>query len=233
MLVSKVTGTTLSVWLPVFNLPFIALGYRQIGGGFAVRSALGHRRPLARRGAAALPRRHARSRAERGLRRLLPRRGHRSGGAWRRRARRHGDRRAPDQQAEPPAEGRRRDPALQRRPVPGRDDAARHRGGALLDPDLRRRGADARLRDPRHRGVHRDHHRVTSERRNRRAHPRESRPRRDRLQGARRPERRGQRDPLLRRHATRNRQGQDDRAEARSERVRDHACARRCRWAGW
>jgi uncharacterized membrane-anchored protein YitT (DUF2179 family) len=40
MLVSKVTGTTLSVWLPVFNLPFIALGYRQIGGGFALRSAL-------------------------------------------------------------------------------------------------------------------------------------------------------------------------------------------------
>jgi uncharacterized membrane-anchored protein YitT (DUF2179 family) len=40
MLVSKVSGTTLSVWLPVFNLPFIALGYRQIGGGFALRSAL-------------------------------------------------------------------------------------------------------------------------------------------------------------------------------------------------
>ncbi len=40
MLVSKVTSTTLSVWLPVFNLPFIALGYRHIGGGFAVRSAL-------------------------------------------------------------------------------------------------------------------------------------------------------------------------------------------------
>jgi uncharacterized membrane-anchored protein YitT (DUF2179 family) len=40
MLVSTVTGTTLSVWLPVFNLPFIALGYRQIGRGFAVRSAL-------------------------------------------------------------------------------------------------------------------------------------------------------------------------------------------------
>jgi uncharacterized membrane-anchored protein YitT (DUF2179 family) len=40
MLVSKVSGTTLSVWLPVFNLPFIALGYRQIGGGFALRSAI-------------------------------------------------------------------------------------------------------------------------------------------------------------------------------------------------
>jgi len=40
MLMSKVTGTTLSVWLPVFNLPFIGLGFRQIGGGFALRSAL-------------------------------------------------------------------------------------------------------------------------------------------------------------------------------------------------
>ena len=40
MLMSKVTDTTLSVWLPVFNLPFIALGFRQIGSGFALRSAL-------------------------------------------------------------------------------------------------------------------------------------------------------------------------------------------------
>ena len=39
MLVSKVTGTSLSVWLPIFNLPFIALGYRQIGRAFALRSA--------------------------------------------------------------------------------------------------------------------------------------------------------------------------------------------------
>jgi uncharacterized membrane-anchored protein YitT (DUF2179 family) len=39
MLVSKVTGISLSVWLPVFNLPFIALGYRQIGPAFAARSA--------------------------------------------------------------------------------------------------------------------------------------------------------------------------------------------------
>ena len=39
MLVSKITSTSLSVWLPVFNLPFIAIGYRQIGPGFAVRSA--------------------------------------------------------------------------------------------------------------------------------------------------------------------------------------------------
>ena len=39
MLVSKLTGTSLSIWLPVFNLPFIALGYRQIGAAFAFRSA--------------------------------------------------------------------------------------------------------------------------------------------------------------------------------------------------
>ena len=39
MLASKLTGTSLSVWLPVVNLPFIALGYRQIGGAFAFRSA--------------------------------------------------------------------------------------------------------------------------------------------------------------------------------------------------
>ena len=39
MLVSKVTGTSLSIWIAIVNLPFIALGYRQIGGGFALRSA--------------------------------------------------------------------------------------------------------------------------------------------------------------------------------------------------
>ena len=31
MLVSKLTGVALSIWLPIFNLPFIALGYRQMG----------------------------------------------------------------------------------------------------------------------------------------------------------------------------------------------------------
>ena len=39
MLGSKVTGTSLSLWIPLVNLPFIALGYRQIGAAFAVRSA--------------------------------------------------------------------------------------------------------------------------------------------------------------------------------------------------
>jgi len=39
MLGSKVTGTPLSIWIPLVNLPFVALGYRQIGAAFAVRSA--------------------------------------------------------------------------------------------------------------------------------------------------------------------------------------------------
>jgi uncharacterized membrane-anchored protein YitT (DUF2179 family) len=39
MLVSKVTGTPLSIWIAIVNLPFIAIGYRQIGGAFALRSA--------------------------------------------------------------------------------------------------------------------------------------------------------------------------------------------------
>jgi uncharacterized membrane-anchored protein YitT (DUF2179 family) len=39
MLVSKLSGVALSIWLPIFNLPFIALGYRQMGPAFALRSA--------------------------------------------------------------------------------------------------------------------------------------------------------------------------------------------------
>ena len=38
MLLAKVTGMSLSLLLPVINLPFIALGYRQIGVAFAIRS---------------------------------------------------------------------------------------------------------------------------------------------------------------------------------------------------
>jgi uncharacterized membrane-anchored protein YitT (DUF2179 family) len=41
MLVGKVTGVSLSILLPAINLPFIALGFRQIGLAFAVRSVLG------------------------------------------------------------------------------------------------------------------------------------------------------------------------------------------------
>ncbi|MFN0279235.1 MAG: YitT family protein [Pyrinomonadaceae bacterium] len=40
MLVSDVLGYPLSILLLVINLPFVALGYRQIGGRFAVKSAL-------------------------------------------------------------------------------------------------------------------------------------------------------------------------------------------------
>src|SRR3954452_19730773 len=40
MLLAKVTTLPLAVWLPLVNAPFIALGYRQMGGAFAARSAL-------------------------------------------------------------------------------------------------------------------------------------------------------------------------------------------------
>ncbi len=40
MLLADVTGVPLAVLIPVINLPFIALGYRQIGRKFAVKSAL-------------------------------------------------------------------------------------------------------------------------------------------------------------------------------------------------
>src|SRR3954469_10816301 len=40
MLLSKVTPISLSVWLPLVNLPFVALGLRQIGPAFAARSSL-------------------------------------------------------------------------------------------------------------------------------------------------------------------------------------------------
>ncbi len=40
MLLALVTRLPLSVWLPLINLPFIAIGFRHIGLGFAVRSTL-------------------------------------------------------------------------------------------------------------------------------------------------------------------------------------------------
>ena len=40
MLLAKVTTAPLSVWLPLVNAPVVALGYRQIGRAFAIRSAL-------------------------------------------------------------------------------------------------------------------------------------------------------------------------------------------------
>jgi uncharacterized membrane-anchored protein YitT (DUF2179 family) len=41
MLLTAITHVPLAVWLPLVNLPFIAIGYRQMGRGFALRSALG------------------------------------------------------------------------------------------------------------------------------------------------------------------------------------------------
>jgi uncharacterized membrane-anchored protein YitT (DUF2179 family) len=41
MLLAKTTGLSLSVLLPLVNLPFIAVGYRQMGRAFAVRSVVG------------------------------------------------------------------------------------------------------------------------------------------------------------------------------------------------
>src|SRR3954471_3122141 len=41
MLISAVTGTPLSIWIVVVNLPFVAMGYHQIGRAFAIRSLLG------------------------------------------------------------------------------------------------------------------------------------------------------------------------------------------------
>ncbi|KAB7728630.1 DUF2179 domain-containing protein [Rudanella paleaurantiibacter] len=41
MLIANLTGWSLSVMLPLFNLPFLILGYYQIGRSFAIKSALG------------------------------------------------------------------------------------------------------------------------------------------------------------------------------------------------
>ena len=41
MLLAKTTGVSLSVLLPLINVPFIALGYHQLGRAFALRSVLG------------------------------------------------------------------------------------------------------------------------------------------------------------------------------------------------
>ena len=40
MLLSKVTRVPLALWLPIVNLPFVIVGYRHLGLGFAVRSTL-------------------------------------------------------------------------------------------------------------------------------------------------------------------------------------------------
>ena len=40
LLLPRVTSLPLAFWLPVINVPFVLLGYRQLGAAFAVRSAL-------------------------------------------------------------------------------------------------------------------------------------------------------------------------------------------------
>jgi uncharacterized membrane-anchored protein YitT (DUF2179 family) len=40
MLLSRVTGWPLSIFIPLVNLPFIVIGYRQLGKAFAIRSAI-------------------------------------------------------------------------------------------------------------------------------------------------------------------------------------------------
>src|SRR5512138_1903525 len=40
MLLSNVLGYPLAILIPLINLPFIALGYRQIGGMFALKSTV-------------------------------------------------------------------------------------------------------------------------------------------------------------------------------------------------
>src|SRR5262252_9002014 len=41
MLTSAVTRTSVSIWIAVVNLPFIALAYRHMGTAFAIRGAIG------------------------------------------------------------------------------------------------------------------------------------------------------------------------------------------------
>src|ERR1041384_4372824 len=41
MLLAKTTGLPLAIWLPLVNVPFIAVGYRHMGPAFAARSVLG------------------------------------------------------------------------------------------------------------------------------------------------------------------------------------------------
>jgi uncharacterized membrane-anchored protein YitT (DUF2179 family) len=40
MLLAKVTAAPLYVWLPLVNVPFVAIGYRHMGRAFAIRSTL-------------------------------------------------------------------------------------------------------------------------------------------------------------------------------------------------
>src|SRR3954467_12452293 len=41
MLLAAITSLPLSLWLPIINLPFVVVGYHQMGRAFAIRSTLG------------------------------------------------------------------------------------------------------------------------------------------------------------------------------------------------
>ena len=50
MLLAKLTGAPLSVWLPLVNAPFVAVGYRQMGARVRGAQRAGDRRPGRRAG---------------------------------------------------------------------------------------------------------------------------------------------------------------------------------------
>ena len=210
LLLAGVTSLPLAFWLPVINGPFVILGHRYLGARVCHPQRAGDLRARRRPRARALPDSDAGSPARRRIRRILSRRGHRPRRARRGGARWHRDRGSFDQQAQHGAAGWRLHPRVQRRPVRRRDGGARCRGGALFHPYVSDRGANARLRDPRHRGIHGHDDRVGEERGDSRRHYRHPGPRRDRLSRAGRADQRRAGHPLLRRHAARNRQDQSD-----------------------
>src|SRR5260221_11893142 len=71
MLLAKVTTVPLAVWLPLVNAPFVALGYRQMGRAFAIRSALAIGGPSVVLAGDALPQRPPRPPPAAGFRRVV------------------------------------------------------------------------------------------------------------------------------------------------------------------
>ena len=162
MLLAVTTPLPLAVWLPVVNLPFVVLGYRQLGRAFALRSALaiiGLAIVLATVHFPDVTHDLLLTAVFGGV--FI---GAGIGLAMRGSAVLDGTEIAALLIGKRSAVLKVGDVilALQRRPVPRRDDGARHRAGALFDPDLRRRRAHARVHPARHRGVHRDHDHVGS-----------------------------------------------------------------------
>ena len=112
LLAQTLTRPPLPILILVINLPFVALGYRQIGRTFAIRSAASDHRIIGLPCDHSFSRCHARQAFDRRLRRVLHRSGNGSGDARRCRPGRHRHRRALDQQAEPRVPRRRRHPGL-------------------------------------------------------------------------------------------------------------------------